>query len=144
MRRGRNRVERKIEHSKASTSIMFCGSASGKMLPLMVVYKSKFLYDAWINGGPVNSVYDSTKSGWFDGRTFKKWFFDIFVKNLEGEGPFALNNLGSHFSEEVIKVCVEMNIRFITLVPNSTHLCQPLELAVIGPLKRCWRALLNE
>ena len=146
MRRGRNSVERKIEHSKASTSIMFCGSASGKMLPPMVVYKSKFLYDAWINGGPVNSVYDSTKSGWFDGRTFKKWFFNIFVKNLEGEGPFALigDNLGSHFSEEVIKVCVEMNIRFITLVPNSTHLCQPLDLAVFGPLKRCWRALLNE
>ena len=56
MRRGRNRVERKTEHSKASTSIMFCGSASGEMLPSMVVHKSKFLYDAWINGGPVNTV----------------------------------------------------------------------------------------
>ena len=146
MRRGKNRVERKIEHSKASTSIMFCSSAAGKMLPPMVVYKSKFLYDTWINGGPVNAVYDSMKSGWFDGRTFKKLFFDVFVKNLEGEGPFALigDNLGSHFSEEVIKVCLEKNIGFITLVPNSTHLCQPLDLAVFGPLKRCWRALLNE
>ena len=30
------------------------------------------------------------------------------------------------------------------MVPNSTHLCQPLDLGVFGPLKRCWRALLNE
>ena len=80
MRRGRNRVERKTEHSKASTSIMFCGSASGQMLPSMVVYKSKFLYDAWINGGPVNTVYDSTESGWFDVRTFKKCL--MFLSNI--------------------------------------------------------------
>ena len=73
---------------------------------------------------------------------------DVFVKNLEGEGLFALigDNIGSLFSEEVIKVCVEKNIWFITLVPNSTHLCQSLDLdlAVFGPLKRCWRAFLHE
>ena len=59
-------------------------------------------------------------------RHLKNVFFDIFIKNLEGESPFGLigDNLGSHFREEVINVCVEKNIRFITLVPNSTHLCQ--------------------
>ena len=73
---------------------------------------------------------------------------DVFVKNLEDEGLFALigDNIGSHYSEEVIKVCVEKNIWFITLVPNSMHLCQSLDLdlAVFGPLKRCWRVLLHE
>ena len=60
--------------------------------------------DKWY-GGLVNAVCDSTKSSWFDDRTYKKWFFDIFVKNLEGDGSFALigDNLGSYFSEEVIK-----------------------------------------
>ena len=60
------------------------------------------------------------KSGWFDGRTYKKWFFDVFVKNLEGEGPFALigDSLGLHFTD---KVCIEKNIRFIKLVPNLMH-----------------------
>ena len=76
----------------------------------------------------------------------KNGFFDVFVKNLEGERPLALigDNPGLHFSKEVIKVCVEKDISFITLVPNSTHLCQPLDLAVFGPLKRCWRALRNK
>ena len=53
----------KNEHSKASTSIMFCGSASRQMLLPMVVYKSKFLYDAWINGGPVNAVSPQSPVG---------------------------------------------------------------------------------
>ena len=112
MRKRRNRVERKIQHSKALTSIMFCGSASGQMLPPLVVYKSKFLYDSWINGGPINAVYDSTKSGWVDGRTFKEWFFNVFVKHLEGEDPVALigDNLGSHFSKEVIKVYISSKL----------------------------------
>ena len=49
MRRGRNRVEQKIDYSKALTFVMFCGNAAGEMLPLMVVYKAKFLYDGWIS-----------------------------------------------------------------------------------------------
>ena len=42
----------------------------------------------------------------------KNGFFDIFVKNLEGEHPLALigDKPGLHFSEEVIKVCVEKDI----------------------------------
>ena len=56
---------------------------------------------------------------------------------MEGEARFALigDNHGLHFSEEVIKVCAEKNIQFITLV--STHLCQSIKLAVFGPLGHC-------
>ena len=38
----------------------------------------------------------------------------------------------------------QKDIRFITLVPNSTHICQPLDLPVFWPMKRSWRSLLNE
>ena len=124
---------------------MFCGNAAGELLPPMVIYKAKFFYDGWVNGGPKCSVFHCTDSGWFDGRTFKKWFMKVFVPNLKGDGPFAIigGNLGFHFSDEVINICLEINIRFITLVLNSTHLCQPLDLAVFGQMKRSWRSLLN-
>ena len=77
------------------------------MLPPMVVYKAKFLYDGWVNGGRNGAIYDSTDSGWFDGRRFKRWFKELFVSNLNGDGPFATigDNLGSHFSEEVMELC---------------------------------------
>ena len=72
----------------------------------MVVYKAKFVYNGWVNGSPKGSVSDCTDSGWFDGRTFKKQFKEVFVPNLKGDGPFAIigDNLGSHFSEEVISL----------------------------------------
>lgn len=31
----------------------------------MVVYKTKFVYDGQVNGGPTGSGFDCTDSGWF-------------------------------------------------------------------------------
>ena len=145
--RGLRRVERVVEHSKQSTSVMFCGSADGDYLPPMVVYKSENVYEGWISAGPVGAVYDCTKSGWFDARTFNKWFFNVFlpfVSNLNGPVALIGDNLGSHFTSEVIAATLTHNIKFITLLPNSTHLCQPLDIAVFRTLKSNWRNILYD
>ena len=147
-RRGLRRVERLMEHSHSSTSIMFCGSADGKYVPPMVVYKvqSGNLYAEWLKGGPRNGHYAATKSGWFDKESFKTWFFEVFLPvRLTLTGPCALigDNLASHFSPEVIQATIEHDIRFITMPPNSTHLCQPLDVAVFKSLKTNWRNILD-
>ena len=43
-RRGSGRVEKKVQHSKSSVSVMFCGSARGTFVPPMVVYRAKNVY----------------------------------------------------------------------------------------------------
>ena len=147
VRRGLARIEQKAEHSKQSISIMFSGNAVGEYLPPMVVYKAKNVYEGWMIGGPKGTIYDSTPSGWFDMKTFEKWFFEIFLKStnkLGGPKVIIGDNLGCHFSVKVIETCLQKDIRFITLVPNTTHLCQPLDLAVFRPLKTVWRKLLND
>jgi len=76
--RGLKRVERKMQHSKSCVTLMYCGNASGEYLPPMVVYKSKHCYTEWMRGGPCGTIYDSTVSGWFDGRCFGRWFTEVF------------------------------------------------------------------
>ena len=145
VKRGMRRVETKIEHSKQSFSVMFCGSASGVYLPPMVVYKAKNRYTGWEEGGIPGAKYDATDSGWFDLRTFEKWYFDIFLphaKQLNGKKFVIGDNLQSHFSPAVIASCLENNIAFSTLVPNATHLLQVLDVAVFRPLQRSWAAVL--
>lgn len=56
-KRGVKYPERVRDSSKACTSMMFCGSAAGQMLPPYVVYKSIHLYDTWMVGGPANTRY---------------------------------------------------------------------------------------
>ena len=145
--RGRRRVQTIMEHSKQSTSVMFSGNAAGDYLPPMVVYKttSCATYEGWCQDGPTDAVYDSTESGWFDSKTFCRWFFEIFLPHAcQLDGPVAVigDNLPSHFTLSVITATLEHKIRFITLIPSSTHICQPLDVAVFRSLKRNWRKIL--
>ena len=57
VRREINRAEQKVDHSKASTSVLFSWNAAGEILPPMVVYKAKFLYDGWVSGSPNGAIY---------------------------------------------------------------------------------------
>ena len=53
------------------------------------------------------------------------------------------DNLSSHLSGAVIKACNENNISFICLLPNATHILQPLDVAFFAPMKKIWRDLLR-
>ena len=144
--RGVNRVERLTVYSKQAFSVMFCGSAVGVYLPPMVVYKAKHMYSGWSCDGITGAVYGATESGWFDMASFEKWFFEVFlvhVKDLAGPKVLIGDNLSSHFSPAVIESCIGHNIRFVPLPPNSTHLCQPLDVAVFRPMKMLWGATLS-
>ena len=140
-------VERKVEHSKQSISIMFCGSATGEYFPPMIVYKAQNVYAGWCVGGPPGATYDSTSSGWFDSRTSEHWFLSNFFDNVASRPGIKVSiedNLALHFLHNAIQLAESNNIRFVTLPPNTTQLCQPLDVAVFCPVKRLWRHMLNE
>lgn len=146
-KRGVKYPERIMDSTKSSTSIMFCGSASGSMLPAYVVYKADHLWNTWTEGGPKNVRYNRSKSGWFDSTCFSDWFECVFVtqtKHLAGRKVILGDNLSSHFTDVVLKLARDNNISFICLPPNSTHLLQPLDVAFYGPLKRMWRSILED
>ena len=118
VRRERKRAERKTQHSKSLISVMFAGSTAGEFLPPIVVYKSENVYENWDKNGPVGSIYDATKSGWFDMRTFDLWFFKQFLpvaSGIPGRKVLIGDNLGSHFSAKVIEACKTNDILFIHL-----------------------------
>ena len=146
VQRGRRRVEKVGDNSKQSFSAMWCGSAAGEMLPPTVVYKAKSVYQGW-TGGPPGTFFMSTEIGWFNGRTFSLWFTESFVPSVAGkDGLIYLfgDNLGSHFNADLIRLAKENNIYFCMLPPNATHLLQPLDVAVFGPMKDLWRKVLRE
>ena len=146
-RRGVKYAEKVSNHSKSSLSVMFCGSADGKMLPPYVVYKAKNLYESWCQGGPKGTRYNATPSGWFDMAVFEDWFEKLFlpeVRRIPGTKVLIGDNLASHISTNVIELCRLNDVEFVCLPPNSTHVLQPLDVAVYGPLKNHWRKILRE
>lgn len=143
VRRGSKHPERCLDTSKMSTSIMMSCTAGGELLPPYVIYRAIHMYESWRERGPKKARYNCTKSGWIDTAVFEDWFIYLvlpYMKKL-GPGPKALigDNLSSHLSERVIEECRNNNIRFILLPPNSTHLCQPLDVAFFRPMKTAWK-----
>jgi len=83
---------------------MFCGNAEGHVLPVYVVYKAESLWTTWTEGGPPNTRYNRSKSGWFDSNIFENWFVTTFLKEVQGGGPTSAligDNLASHINEHV-------------------------------------------
>lgn len=145
VRRGVKHPEIIRDTSKSSTSVMFCVSASGQIIPPYTVYKAMHLYLTWIAGGVKGARFNRNVSGWFDMNIFEDWFSTLFIpiiKNLDGPKVLIGDNLTSHLSLEVLKLCNIHNIRFVLLPPNSTHLCQLLDLAFFRHLKGAWRKTL--
>jgi len=145
-KRGVKYPERIRDSTKASISLMFCGSATGEVLPPYVVYKADHLWNRWTEGGIKHVRYNRSKSGWFDAVTFADWFESSFIPYARRVGDRVVligDNLASHFSERVIQAAKENNIAFVCLPKNSTHLCQPLDVAFFRALKIQWRAILD-
>lgn len=95
--------------------------------------------------GPPGARYNRSKHGWIDLATFEEWFISHLLpvlKKQEGQKVVIGDNLSSHLSVKVVKLCGENNISFICLPPNSSHLTQPLDVAYFRPLKAKWREVL--
>lgn len=153
-RRGVKYPEKIMDHSKGATTIA-CGSADGVLLPTYVIYFH--LYNTWREGGPYGypccnkpcwshgKIYNRTTSGWLDVVNFRDCFINRFLRHERRLlGPKALfgGNLSKSLDNDVLRMCAEHNTSFISLVPNSTRICQPL---VVGlPLKQAWRTTHTE
>ena len=77
---------------------------------------------------------------------FEDWFIKIFLPVAKTKEMTALigDNLSSHFSQDVLRLCSKYNIKFICLPSNSTDKTQPLDVAFFRPLKIKWRKILND
>ena len=78
---------------------MWCGNAAGDCLPPMVGYKAQNIHK--------DTVYQCTKSGWFDSNTFEEWFMEVILEYVQkNPGWYVLfgDNLASHFNVDLVRV----------------------------------------
>lgn len=111
-----------MDSTKSATSVMFAIDAPGVMLPPYVVYKSLQMWEPWALGGPKGCRYNRSPSGWFDQPIFEEWFQTIIIplcRRLEETKVIIGDNLASHISVNIVKLCKQHDIKFIFLPPNT-------------------------
>jgi len=94
--------------------------------------------------------YKVSPSGYFTPEiitgALKRWADEERDGRKAEEWPLLLITDGhdSHTDFAVINFCRKNNIHLVLLPPHSTHLLQPLDLAIFGPTKHNFRAHFND
>jgi hypothetical protein len=131
---------------KQRLTVMFCGAADGTMMPPFFVYPQP----QPIGYNPLAGALDGssiayTTNGWMDPKTFHD-----FIKHVDKyagtERPVVLliDSASSHVNMSSFEYAKDRGIQLYRIPPNATHLMQPLDEGVFGPLKKSWTRLVRE
>ena len=85
-------------------------------------------------------MYGLTDNGWMNGEVFDNWFTHHFLAHAPAVRPLLLllDGHSTHYNPSFIRKAAQEKVIVFCLPPNTTHITQPLDKGVFGPLKVAW------
>lgn len=126
---------------RENTTTLLCVSGDGRMLPLLCVFKGKHVMENWVNNEvPTQTAVSASERGWMETKLFFNWFKDVFLSNIGNERPVLLlyDGHSTHISTNLIRLAQQNDVTIVKLPPHTTHVLQPLDVAVFKGLKQKW------
>ncbi len=117
------------------------------MKALSLIISAKNLHSSWIENAEPNIKFQVTESGWMEADSFDDWFTNVFVaetRHLKGPTLLILDGHKSHLSMRIAQTARANQVSIVCLPAHSTHLLQPLDVAVFSPVKTAWRKIVSE
>ncbi|KAM9874670.1 transposase [Verticillium dahliae] len=144
-------LRKKQPGSRAWTSILECINATGSALPPLVIFKGQSVQQQWfpLDLQPYKDWrFTAAENGWTDNDIAIFWLKEIFIPstkptNLSIARLLILDGHGSHESTDFMYLCYSNNIHLVFLPPHTSHVLQPLDQSVFGPLKAAYRKQLG-
>ena len=132
--------------TKQQITIVGCVRADGQALPPMVIWNRKKLPPELASIEVPGTIYGLSSKGWIDQEIFYLWFKKLFLRYAPTIRPLLLllDGHSSHYCPEAIRYAAEQQVIIFTFPPNTTHLTQPLDKGMFGPLKIAWREAVHD
>jgi hypothetical protein len=145
------RPRRVIQGNREWVTIIECVSSKGIHIPPVIILKGKEHQAPWYQEANLPPDWKLTNSanGWTTDEIGLKWLkqvFDPFSK-LHSTGAkrlLILDGHSSHLNAEFDHFCKENAIISLCMPPHTSHLLQPLDVGVFGPLKRAYGKLVED
>ena len=138
--RGQKHVHVIGSGDKTQVTVLACANATGYTMPPMIIYKKKNL-TAQLRAHEVEgTIYGLSLTGWMDGELFHEWFHCHFLQYAPAGRPLLLllDGHSSHYKLEFIREASTQGVIVFCLPPNTTHVCQPLDVSPFNALKVHW------
>ncbi|KAL1838324.1 hypothetical protein VTK73DRAFT_4356 [Phialemonium thermophilum] len=145
---------KKASKDHSWTSIIEVISATGQTLNPLVIFKGKDIQQQWFpDRADLLASYRgwrfvTSENGWTSNEIALEWLTKVFIP--ESKPPvdrprlLVLDGHKTHASEDFQFTCYANNILCFYLPPHTSHILQPLDLAVFSPLKTAYRRALGD
>jgi hypothetical protein len=118
-----------------------CVNAAGEAIPPFLIFKAKHLYSGWVPPGLKEPWrFSVSNSGWTSDSHGFRWISEVFDPSTTPEDPLQrrlliMDGHSSHMTARLIEFCMNSTIDLMILPPHCSHILQPLDLTIFGPLK---------
>ena len=145
------RPRRVIQGNREWVTIIECVTSKGINIPPLIILKAKQHQAAWYQESALfNKGYAIARSqnGWTTDEIGLRWLKEIFEPQSKCYATGAkrlliLDGHSSHLAAEFDAFCKENGIICLCMPPHTSHLLQPLDVGVFGPLKRAYGKLVE-
>jgi 4-hydroxybenzoate polyprenyltransferase len=138
--------------SRSWISILEAISADGRVLPSTVIFKGKTVQQQQF---PQNLDFlddwnfTCSEKGWTNNQIALIWLKMVFIPLTKPDNPreprlLILDGHGSHMTEDFLFECYDNNVFLLFLPAHTSHVLQPLDVAVFGPLKNAYRRFISD
>jgi hypothetical protein len=130
-------------------SMVECVCGDGTALPPLGIFKGKNVLQNWIPNEVLDQWFFSANTkGWTSNLHGLEWLKRVFepATRTKANGQYRLlvcDGHDSHISGSFIAHCLQNRILLMILPPHTSHLLQPLDIAIFGPLKKRLTAALH-
>lgn len=137
--------------SREWVTTLECTCLDGLLMDPIIIFKRKLCMKEWLKHlrNEFTNV-DVSETGWTDNQLGFAWFRDNFElqsrKRMQDEDCYRLLFLdghSSHITRQVIHFCEDNKIILLCLPAHATHILQPLDVGIFGPLAARYKQLLE-
>jgi hypothetical protein len=123
-------------------TLVECICADGTALPPLIIFKAENLSHEWIPADtPKDWAFSCNSKGWTSNQHGLEWLQRCFDPGTRAKADTQFRMLicdghDSHITGNFVEHCFNNRIQLMILPPHSSHMTQPLDVGVFGPLKR--------
>jgi hypothetical protein len=139
---GQKQVYQRGSGKHEQITVMVCANANGEFMNPRILFPGQRLRDIGMRAFP-DAEYSTTDNGWMDSETFLVFLTSLndFVLEKQIKKPVIIFVDGhtTHCSFAAAQYCHDHSIILYCLIPHSSHITQPLDVGVFGPMKATYK-----
>jgi hypothetical protein len=146
--KGAKNVYKMAPDTKEQITVLGCAAADGKLSKPYVIFPG--VRPTFNFTGTSADYFDIgvSQTGWISADCFFGWLANLFLPSVINKVQFPIiifmDGHTSHMNIAVAEFCRDNNIILYCFPAHASHVMQPLDVSVYGPLKKFWNDSLDE